>query len=598
MYFLKLRRKRIVVPSTLLWRVVEKSERTASPFDKFRRNLLLLLQLLLLAALTLALARPYLETEASTRSSIVLVVDTSASMAATDVSWGANRLEAAIGAGKEVLGDLGPGDEVMLVIAGPRTEVRVPFTRDTALVKGALDGLAVTGAEGSLREGMQLALSMAKSRQDVTVVVLSDGGGESLTDLPSGGTEIRYVPVGRSANNSGIIAIDLRRSPVNELERQLFVTVQNFGSKQSDAEVSVFLDGELVGLRNSVVEPDEPLSLVFELGGAQAGLLKVLLDAEDDYLPADNVAWSVVGEVAERRVLLVGGDWLTARALNGDPRVDLSVITPSNFKPAMFEKYDAFVFAKAVPPAADGHNYMVLGPLPGSPATFAEEVKVPHVLGWRRTHPVLRFVEWSGVSIARSKMVTDSGALIPIVDSDGGPLVLAGERQGGRVVQMTFDPLESDMPLRVAWPVFLLNSVGWLTEADGGVAGAQQLPAGAAYVRRMPEGVAVEEVRVTAPDGTAVDAQIAGGLIRVRDTSQIGVYKVRAGGVTDQFATNLLSPRESKIRPQSTLALSTTEVQASRAAMVGRQEIWRELVLFGLLILMLEWWLWNRRRIA
>ncbi len=598
MYFLKLRRKRIVVPSTLLWQVVQKSEQAARPFDRFRRNLLLLLQLLLLFAVMFALARPYLETEASTRASVVLLVDTSASMAATDVSIGTNRLDAAISGAREVLSDLGPGDEVMLVVAGPRTEVRVPFTRDANLIEAELDRLAVTGAEGSLRQGLQLALSMAKSRQDVSVVVLSDGGGEGLEDLPTGGTEIQYVPVGRTASNTGITAIDLRRSPANELDRQLFVTVQNFGGGDVAAEVKVFLDSKLVGLRNETVTSDEPLSLVFEIAGKSSGLLRVELDAEDDYLPADDVAFAVVGQVSKRKVLLVGGDWLTVKALAHDPRVELTAVGAGEFESAMLDEHDATLFATEPPAQAIGHHFAVLGPYPDSPVTFGAEYKVPRVLGWRRTHPVLRFVEWSGIRIARAHTVGDMGALIPIVDSDGGPLVLAGERGGARVVQLAFDPLESDMPLRVAWPVFLLNTVGWLTEDQEGGGGVQQLPAGTAWVRRLPDGVAPEDVRVTAPDGSAVDAQISGGLIRVRDTGQVGVYKVRAGGTTDRFTTNLMSVRESRIAPRSALSLSETQVEATQASLVGRQEIWRYILLFALFVLLVEWVVWNRRRIA
>ena len=93
MYLLKLRRDETVVPSTLLWpRLVADVEANA-PWQKLRRSLLLLLQLLLVVILALLAARPFLERPAGLARDIVLVVDTSASMAATDVA--PNRLEAA-----------------------------------------------------------------------------------------------------------------------------------------------------------------------------------------------------------------------------------------------------------------------------------------------------------------------------------------------------------------------------------------------------------------------------------------------------------------------------------------------------------------------
>src|SRR5690606_31565687 len=99
---------------------------------------------LILAAITMAAARPYVLTEAAPWRSVVLVVDTSASMGATDAE--PTRLATAVARATEILGQMGPTDEAMLVVAGPRTEVVVPFTRDEARVRTALGQLRSTEA--------------------------------------------------------------------------------------------------------------------------------------------------------------------------------------------------------------------------------------------------------------------------------------------------------------------------------------------------------------------------------------------------------------------------------------------------------------------
>ncbi|MBW2254229.1 MAG: VWA domain-containing protein [Deltaproteobacteria bacterium] len=597
LYFLKLRRRRVRVPSVLLWQAFERSERLATPFERFRRNLLLLLQLLALALIVLALARPYLETEVAVTRSVILVLDTSASMGAADVR--PHRLGSAVDSARELVSNLGPGDEAMLIIAGPHTEVRVPFTRDVSRLGSELGRVEVTGAEGSLREGLQLALSMARSRPGVEVVVFSDGGGGGLGDLPTGGATVRYVPVGRDSANAAILALDLRRSPASELDRQLFVTAQNFGRAEVAGTVEVYVGDQLVGLRNESLVPEHPVHMVFALPASAEGVLRVHLDTPGDLLDGDDTAWLVVSPLALRRVLLVGGDALTARAVAADPRVRLTRVSAAGLTPDLLDQSDAVLFARGTVPAdLQGRNYAVLGPLEGSPVTFGEEVRTPAVLGWQRTHPVVRFVGWGDVIMARSRAVTDTGGLEPIVDSDGGPLLLAGQVGGGRVVQLAFDPLESDLPLRVAWPVTLLNAVGWMTEGASSAEGSRSIATGAPYVRRLATDVDPEAVLVYGPAGDPVDAQVADGLLRVRDTTRVGLYEVRGGGVKASFTANLLSARESDIEPRAALNLADHQVEMSQASVVGRRELWRLLALLAIAVLLGEWFAWNRRRSA
>src|SRR5215218_7356499 len=82
LYFLKLRRREMTVPSTLLWKKAIQDLQVNAPFQKLRRNLLLLLQLLLLLLLLLALSRPVANYKPGAGESTVIVIDRSASMSA------------------------------------------------------------------------------------------------------------------------------------------------------------------------------------------------------------------------------------------------------------------------------------------------------------------------------------------------------------------------------------------------------------------------------------------------------------------------------------------------------------------------------------
>src|SRR3954447_22841148 len=85
LYFLKLRRRPVQVPSTLLWRRSLEDLHVNSLFQRLRRNLLLFLQLLAVFAAMLALAGPRIKGTSSQGQRFVLAIDNSASMTATDI---------------------------------------------------------------------------------------------------------------------------------------------------------------------------------------------------------------------------------------------------------------------------------------------------------------------------------------------------------------------------------------------------------------------------------------------------------------------------------------------------------------------------------
>jgi hypothetical protein len=123
LYMLRLRRREILVSSTLLWQKLLRDREANAPWQRLRRNLLLLLQLLILAALVLALARPFLPVPSVVSGSIVVLLDGSASMLATDVE--PNRFEAAKKQVHSLIEELGGGDQMTLILVGRSPDVLV-----------------------------------------------------------------------------------------------------------------------------------------------------------------------------------------------------------------------------------------------------------------------------------------------------------------------------------------------------------------------------------------------------------------------------------------------------------------------------------------
>ena len=100
-YILRPRSMRVEVPSIFLWRDLVQREQALTLWQRLRRNLLLLLQLLAILLLALVLARPERTAETIPQRHIVHVIDASASMSVA--SGDTTRLEAAKAAALEQL---------------------------------------------------------------------------------------------------------------------------------------------------------------------------------------------------------------------------------------------------------------------------------------------------------------------------------------------------------------------------------------------------------------------------------------------------------------------------------------------------------------
>ena len=183
LYFLKLRRLMLRIPTTLLWRESTQDLQVNVPFQRLRPSLLLFLQLLLLAALLAALAQPVLQTEAPPSARVILLIDRSASMNATDAE-GKTRLEAARAAAEQIARRLGRGDEpnqMMVVAFASTAQVITGFESDRRVLSEAIASITPTDEEANLGAALELAGAFA-SREDAaldqppTVVLISDGG--------------------------------------------------------------------------------------------------------------------------------------------------------------------------------------------------------------------------------------------------------------------------------------------------------------------------------------------------------------------------------------------------------------------------------------
>ncbi|MFN0136188.1 MAG: vWA domain-containing protein, partial [Phycisphaerae bacterium] len=300
-YFLKLRRKQETVASTFLWRRAVQDLQVNAPFQRLRKNLLLLLQLLVLIAALLALARPIIKTDFAREKSLILMLDRSASMNTREAD-GRTRLDEAKEQAKRLvkslnktgstwyswLGGQDAMTRVMLVAFADRATVLAPFTTNTSDLVGLIDGLEPTDAATNLREALELAQAyMMPGRGNIDIevtpgqlqnpinpestsrmVLFSDGCVGNLGDVALQGGNVTLMQVGQARDNVGITALRTQRNYEKPEILSVFVQVKNFGDEPVSTDVSLYVNGRLGSGRIETVKLS-PIRRSQSAGGAQ-----------------------------------------------------------------------------------------------------------------------------------------------------------------------------------------------------------------------------------------------------------------------------------------------------------------------------------------
>jgi len=590
LYMLRLRRREVTVSSTLLWQKLLRDREANAPWQKLRRNLLLILQLLILAALVLALARPFLPIPSVITGSTVVLLDGSASMQATDVA--PSRFAAAKTTAADLINDLSASSQMTLIQVGHTPTVLASASSDKTALRRALEAAQPENGAPDWPSALALASGAAQGFQDGRIVIISDGG--LPADLPPLPTAPLYLPIGSSAENLAISALATRAT---ESGPQLFASVTNEGALDREALLSLELDGALYDSRRVSVPAGSSANLTWDLPEGTAVITARLSNLQDDNLPLDDVATAVhEGGVTNRALLVTEGNLFLEQLFSVLPGIEAFKAAPGTNLTQ--EDYDLLILDGApLPDPLPAADLLILNPPSGGGgdlftvgSVFSDTVAVRLA-----DSPLLQFVDWRDVHIRQAKAVEASWAR-PLVEASGGPLLLTGEQNGQRLALLTFDLRDSDLPLQIAFPILMANITGWLSPGRAFDAPTGLQPGDPVEISPAASTTAV---LVEKPDGRTWSATVGEEAALFPETDQLGLYRVSLRDETGtrpagSFAVNLFSPAESAIRPAEALQIGQVSADTTPAGNVGQREWWPWLLLLGLLILMVEWWVQHR----
>lgn len=635
LYFLKLRRKETWIGSTLLWSKAVEDLQANTPFQRLRASWLLFLQLLLVLALLLALARPIFgNKDAGGGQRIILLVDVSASMEArAQASSGADdeasaqaatRLARAKGAAIEMLDRLQrSGDEIQVMVVAFATRARIAqtFTSDLRLARVAVESLDVLEEPGLLGAALRLAETYAGPEQSghreapVRTVLLSDGRfADEQTPSYSGGV-VEYISMGPTSeddtSNVGITFLAARRDVVDPAQVDVLCGLLSTAALAS-VPVEFYLDEVLIESQAVSVEsrgegqPAEGLARL-RLNNLAGGVLRVTV-ARRDALAADNTVGLLLAPPSQARLLVVypagedEPDEYLMSVVNELPLYQVETWSGDRFEAALksgspLQSVDGRAFSAiildrvspSVVPEAPTLSFGARPPVPGlslMPSTVENPSR--RILSWSRQNPIMASVGLDTISVADARRLSlpeDGSEALAI--AEGGPIIGVVEpRRGRRHIVVSFDLRQSNWPLHVSFAIFMQNAVDYLTARSSASAG-QMIHTGETMTVRAAPGSAT--VKLSGPESRTIEVR-GDGTATIGPLDRVGVYAAEglAAGRAPVIA-NLLSETESNLLPVEEVNIGHEAAAAQTLDRSVPRELWPWLVAAALGLLGVEW---------
>lgn len=587
LYILKQEAKQHSFSSTMLWQEVYRNIEATRPWEKLKKNLLMILQILTVLLFIFALMGPWLKSLGSEKTQVILVLDSSASM---DTLYDGNqtRLEAAKEAACSYVDSLPVGTVLHVIDSNQQAVLLLSSSKDRTEAKNRIRGIRQTSLAGDLSVSLGLVQSCANQSEDTQIVFFTD------TAFDIGDMEASVESFYSDSEN---VAVDTVSYAEKNDKFLALVQLTNYSSKEQKREINLYgtdVRGQetLLDIASAEIPAGESQPVYFELDGDIAAngiqVLRAELN-EGDALTGDNSAWCVVDETKTRRVLLVTrSNLFVEKAFANLPGIEIYRTSDQELAGnSSQESYDLYIFDGLVPevlPASGsllfihcehGDIFSNCGKVQGKMLTFVDSEVTFYVADSR-----------FGVNEASIYQVPSWGTSFLKADSDSAGFY--GIYDGRRIAVLGVDLHQTDLGLQAEFPMLMSGLSDYLLE--GGLTEQNFYTAGDSVMLHGSTRGSDLILTDSAGEKRTIDAsKAAGSYVQVTDP---GVYEVSQeldGNMKQQkFSVGFPSRLESSVVSAQSMVQESSD-GAGLQIRAGALEIRNYILILLLVLLAAEW---------
>ncbi|MCR4608783.1 MAG: VWA domain-containing protein [Eubacterium sp.] len=579
LYFLRPRGKDTKISSNLLWKQLFEKTTSRTTRSRFVRDILLVLQLLIVVLLIFALMAPHIRTKSRTETNILMLIDTSAGMQHTEGQK--TRLEKALEDAVGMVEDAGDTSFTILT-SGGTTDIKISNSRDKDKVKKVLEAIECTDEEGSLSSAYDIVRTMQEGSGDelLHVIIFTDGSGAETVDEYTVKLDAEVRTYGGGSENIAAGSLTFSSAGTSPEGKELYnfaSRITNFGNSEASFEVTLYdEDGSVLGIKSLSADAGLSATAIFtdvEWKGMSARVEVSGVSFKDggkDSLKKDDKSYAVKTKINDIDGLLIGqGNVFIEKAFQAvtghEAKISADDSAAKN-SDANIIIYDSGTEVKNLPTGGQGTGdgqgsitgVMQFG-IPSDEAKVQKKLEGVFVTV-RETALTDGIGDFSlGVNYAAELEVPEWAT--SFIDHNGNSVGYFGEKDGIRYIVVGFDIRETDFPLKAEFPIFMADSVSYL--ADTGILTDNIYTAG--------------DTLLVNPSADYDSAMLASRL------TEAGVFTVSAADSSEKFVVRFpLSESDGRADTKGTV--STGDYTGARI----RQNISKYLVIAAVLLMILE----------
>ena len=588
---LKPKPRQVEVTNLFLWQEVLKERSSHLAFERLKKNLPLLFQILIVILAALALAKPTWMYFSSNKGNMILVIDTSASMRAKLGSG--TRFDVAREKAFELIEQRESDQKILIVDAGKKPVVKTGLLDNSNQAKSLVKSLTPSDASAELKPAVYLALSFVDPSKDDLLYLITDGAGQDFSALVKNHPKISPIIVTGGNHNIGITKFEFRQEIDRNEKYEIMLEIKNFNPASIKCPVRLSIDNVIIFDSPITFEAQEKKLLIYPYSGLITGIAKAILEIDDDF-SIDNRAYLSLNSSKDIWVLLVSkGNHFLEKLLEAYPNFKVNSvkeIIPSSWNEQVL-RHDIIIVDRMNIPKTEKGNFLLIDAYsPSIPILKTGYVGFPKNLDWDRKSPLMANVNVGGLIVEQAAKLKADKRLDPVIESTQTGLMYAYEKDGLRAVLLGFDLTKSDLPLKVAFPVMMSNIINWLNPHKLEFSTLQTRAGEPFDIYLDPQ---TEIFYTRAPQEKWEKQRAKANPFRYTYTQKVGIYTISENDKQRYFSVNLADESESDITTASIEQISDKpEVPVVSEEISVQQPLWTFFLFCGCALLMIEWYLW------